>query len=163
MRTIDREHGTPSPSPTDARPGVRHLPSTRAWLAERIDGRYALALGVTWWVMTLAAGALEPETHHEVPVIATVLNVVMWGLILGMAVGLVARRRWGFAVSLGAAAVATAASVACPTTGHHAIGGWWFAQMACVLVLVGASVAALRSGSVSGDREAGEELAGPSA
>jgi len=163
VRTIDLEHGTPSSGTTETRAPRREPASTRAWLAERIDGRYAAALGVTWWAMTLAAGALEPETHHEVPVIATVLSVAMWGLILTMAGGLVARRRWGFALSLGAAVVATAASVACPTTGHHAIGGWWFAQMACVLVLVGASVAALRSGSVSGDGETGEELTRPSA
>jgi len=161
MRTTDLEHRTSSPDTAEVPVTRRELAPTRAWLSERIDGGYALALGVTWYVMTMAAGALEPETHHEVPVFATVLNLAMWGLIITMAVGLVARRRWGFAVSLAAAVVATAASIACPTTGHHSIGGWWFAQMACVLVLVGASLVALRAGRVSGDGEPGEERTRP--
>ena len=38
---------------------------------------------------------------------------------------------------------ATAAAIACPVTGHHTFGTWWFGEMACVLTLLGISVAAL--------------------
>jgi hypothetical protein len=40
--------------------------------------------------------------------------------------------------------LATAASIACPVTGHHGFGAWWFGQMACVLALVAVSAVALR-------------------
>ena len=29
-----------------------------------------------------------------------------------------------------------AASIACPISGHHQFGTWWFGQMACMLALV---------------------------
>jgi hypothetical protein len=53
------------------------------------------------------------------------------------------QRRWGAAMSLAAAAFFTAMSVACPVSGHHPFGAWWFGQMACALGMVGASWFAL--------------------
>ena len=57
----------------------------------------------------------------------------MYVLLAAMLAGLVMQRRWGLLASFGAAVLATAASIACPVTGHHAFGAWWFAQMACML------------------------------
>ena len=53
------------------------------------------------------------------------------------------RRRWGLGVSVAAAGFFTALSVACPVSGHHPFGAWWFGQMACALGMGGASVVAL--------------------
>jgi hypothetical protein len=125
----------------------------REWLAERVSGRSALAVAGAWLVLSQLSYVLEPASNYEVPVIATLLEVVMWTLLATMTAGLVMQRRFGFAVSLGAAVVATAASIACPTTGHHSFGAWWFGQMACVLGLVAISVVALRSRAVSGVRQ----------
>jgi hypothetical protein len=61
-----------------------------------------------------------------------------------MLTGLVMQRRWGLLASLAAAILATAASIACPVTGHHSFGTWWFGQMACMLGLVAISAVALR-------------------
>ena len=61
-----------------------------------------------------------------------------------MVTGLVMQRRWGLVASLGAAGFMTALSVACPISGHHAFGVWWYGQMACVLALGAMSVVALR-------------------
>ncbi|MGH9212599.1 MAG: hypothetical protein ACRD2C_18300 [Acidimicrobiales bacterium] len=39
--------------------------------------------------------------------------------------------------------LATAFSITCPVTGHHAVGSWWFVQMGVTLAMLGASMAAL--------------------
>ena len=123
---------------------VRSRADTREWLQERIDGRVALAVGVAWFVLNEIAFALEPASQHPVPLIGIVLEVTMYVLLSAMLAGLIMQRRWGLLASFGAAVLATAASIACPVTGHHAFGAWWFAQMACMLSLVAISVVALR-------------------
>jgi hypothetical protein len=117
---------------------------TREWLGERISGGVAATVGIAWWLLTGIAVALEPSTSRPLPVIGTVLEVAMFGLLATMVAGLVMQRRWGLLASLGAAVLATAGSIACPATGHHTFGAWWFGQMACVLALVGISVVTLR-------------------
>jgi peptidoglycan/LPS O-acetylase OafA/YrhL len=117
---------------------------TRAWLQERIDGRLAAGVAVAWFVLLQVAMALEPVTHRPEPSFGIVLELVMWLLLATMVAGLVMQRRWGLVSSLGAAGFLTALSIACPVSGHHPFGAWWFGQMACVLALVGISMVALR-------------------
>jgi peptidoglycan/LPS O-acetylase OafA/YrhL len=123
---------------------LRSRTDTRDWLQERIDGRVALAVGIAWLVLNEIAYALEPAAQQSVPVIGIVLELTMYVLLAAMLTGLVMQRRWGFLASLGAAVLATAASIACPITGHHAFGTWWFGQMACMLALVAISAVTLR-------------------
>lgn len=123
---------------------VRSPADTRKWLQERIDGRVALAVGVAWFVLNEIAYALEPASDQAVPLIGIVLEVTMYVLLSAMLAGLIMQRRWGLLASFGAAVLATAASIACPVTGHHAFGAWWFGQMACMLALVAISVVTLR-------------------
>ncbi len=113
-------------------------------LTDRISENVSGALGLMWVVGYLAVGALEPATPHELPVIAIVLTVVFHLALLVTAAGLIARRRWGIAASLGASALFLAGTVACPTTGHHSMGVWWLGQMVISLALVAANVAALQ-------------------
>ena len=124
-------------------PPARAL-DTGAWLRERVSGRWAAALAISWYALGGIATLLEPHTNHEVPVIGAVLQVAMTAALVVMAVGLIAGRRWGLVASLGASLLFVAGAVACPTTGHHTIGLWWFGQMACTLGLVAVSVVALR-------------------
>lgn len=111
---------------------------------DRISESISVAIAIMWVVGYLAVGALEPVTHEPLPAIAIVLTVVFHLALLATAVGLVARRRWGIAASLGASVVFLAGTVACPTTGHHQIGVWWLGQMVISLALVAGSVAALQ-------------------
>jgi hypothetical protein len=89
------------------------------------------------------AAALEPVTHQREPWYGVVLGVAFMALLAATATGLIMQRRWGLVVSAAAAAFFTALSVACPISGHHPFGTWWFGQMACALGMLGASVAAL--------------------
>jgi hypothetical protein len=116
---------------------------TREWLHGRINGGLAAGIGIAWFVAYQVAGSLEPVTHQPEPWFGIALNVGLLGLIAVTATGLIMQRRWGLAVSVAAALAFTALSVACPVSGHHPFGAWWFGQMACALGMVGASVAAL--------------------
>src|SRR3954467_1683653 len=118
-------------------------PETRAWLQERIDGRLAAGVGVAWLVAYQVAGSLEPVTHQPEPWYGVALGVAFLGLLGATAAGLIAQRRRGLLVSVAAAAFFTALSVACPVSGHHPFGAWWYGQMACALGMLGGSVAAL--------------------
>lgn len=146
MTLIDEEIRPAAPAPASApAPGTTAVTraDTGSWLRERISTETAALMGATWWVLFLIATGLEPEATGNAPAWAGLLSYSLLGLIAVAAVGLVARRRWGLLASLGAAGLFTALAVACPTTGHHPIGAWWFGQMACVLALVGASAFAL--------------------
>ena len=116
---------------------------TRAWLQERIDGRLAAGIGIGWLVAYQIAVALEPVTQQQEPWYGVLLEVAFFGLIAAMVTGLVMERRWGLLLSLAAAGFFTALSVACPVSGHHPFGAWWFGQMACALGMVAASFVAL--------------------
>ena len=129
----------------------RRLPrsrtETREWLQERIDGGTALAVGAAWLVLNEIAYLLEPPARQSVPFIGTLLELSMYLLLATMLAGLVMQRRWGLLASFGAALLATAASIVCPISGHHAFGTWWFGQMACMLALVAISTFTLRRNS----------------
>jgi len=116
---------------------------TKLWLQERIDGRLAAGVAIAWFVLLQVAMALEPVTHKPEPSYGIALELVMWLLLATTIAGLVIQRRWGLVSSLGAAGFLTALSVACPVSGHHPFGAWWFGQMACVLALDAISVVAI--------------------
>jgi peptidoglycan/LPS O-acetylase OafA/YrhL len=117
---------------------------TKIWLQERIDGRLAGGLAIAWLVLVQIAFALEPSTNKPEPAYGVALELVMLLLIAGMVTGMVMQRRWGLVASLAAAGFFTALSVACPVSGHHPFGAWWYGQMACALGLVALSVVAIR-------------------
>ncbi len=138
---------TQRPSHTDDR-AVDEIDSAAAMsrrpFNERIDVRVAIGLGVAWFVLPEIAVLLEPTTTSSDPAIGVALGFVMNVAFLAMLLGLALRRRWGLVTSLGAATLMTAMAVACPSSGHHQFGLWWFGQMASVLALVVGSVWALR-------------------
>jgi hypothetical protein len=90
------------------------------------------------------AVALEPVPTQPDAVpsaLSTVLSFVLLGL-LGLAVsGLIRGERWGYTASAGAAFMLTGMSVACPVTGHHAMGLWWVGQAGIAVGLMALSLA----------------------
>lgn len=153
---------THHPSGTDEHTGEERRPGTivRRSARERIDLRVAIAVGVSWFVVMEIVAALEPTSARPDPALGVALGVVANVLFVGMLIGLALRRRWGLLASLAGAVLVTAMAVACPTSGHHAFGLWWYGEMVGVLALVVGSVAALRlpapasPGPSSADREA---------
>jgi 4-amino-4-deoxy-L-arabinose transferase-like glycosyltransferase len=141
MRTQAVEHQEPVRAPEPRVGGVRHDGS---WLRERIEGRWALVVGLAWLVLFEVAGMFEPQTSHEEPVIGVVIAVVMWTLIATMVTGLAMQRRWGLGAALAAGVFLSAAVIACPTTGHHTFGTWWYGEALCTAAIVGVSAYALQ-------------------
>jgi hypothetical protein len=129
--------------PAGEQAGDRARLDTRAWLRDPIDGRLGAVVGVAWFVLVQVVYLLEPASNRPVPFIGVLLEIAMYVLLAIMITGLVMQRRFGLVASLGASVLATAAAIACPVTGHHTFGAWWFGEMACVLALVGISVGAL--------------------
>lgn len=137
----------PRPAVTPAESQSETRPDTRTWLLERIDGRVAAVVGVAWYVLFGIAQAIEPAPANPNAVpgwIENAIAVVFLGTLAVMLPGLIARRRWGLLGSLAASVVFVAATIACPTTGHHEFGFWWLGEMACAAALLGLSVATLK-------------------
>jgi hypothetical protein len=92
-----------------------------------------------WLVALQVMFALEPAPTHPDAMpgfLFTAMAIVLNGALLVMAVGLIRRMRWAFAVSAGAALLNAGGVVACPVSGHHEIGLWWAAQAAIAAGLV---------------------------
>ena len=120
------------------------LSSNRVWLSERISGRAALGVGVSWLVLLTVGAELEPATDQSEPFVGVLIGVAMMALFVATLIGLGLRRRWGLVTSLGGAITLTAMSIMCPVSGHHSFGAWWYGQMLCALGLAAISFVALR-------------------
>jgi hypothetical protein len=122
-------------------------PETREWLGQQVSGTLALVVGVSWYVLFSLAVALEPAADHPdaIPAwMAATIDFTLLGLLAVTAAGLITRRRFGLVAALGAAALFLAMAVACPVSGHHSFGTWWYGQMACAIGLVAITGSALR-------------------
>ena len=109
---------------------------TRGWVR---------ALVAAWLVIYPVGALLEPapaDPDAGTPVLITLLGMVVLGSWVAAATGLAQRRRFGATASLVAAGCVFVAAVGCPASGHHAIGPWWYAQMAGATALVGLSALA---------------------
>jgi len=138
------DHGVEAPP---APPAAPERLETREWLVTRIGRNVAIFVGVAWYVLFFVAVSLEPAATHPEAIpawIGVTVDVVLLGLLAVMACGLGARRRWGLVASMAAAGVFLMATIACPVSGHHSFGLWWYGQMACSLGLVAISGATLK-------------------
>ncbi len=124
----------------------RTIPATVPPESALLRPAWAAVLGVGWPLAFLIMLALEPapaDPQAAQPLAGTLLAVgFMTGLLLTSAAAGTRHR-----LAAGAAAVtgvfALVGAAACPASGHHAYGAWWFAQMAVVIAMLGVSVAAL--------------------
>jgi hypothetical protein len=142
--TVDETRST-AEAPT--KPATATRPDGRAWLRGRIAPELAVLLAAAWLVLPAIATALEPAPAHPDAVPAWLdssLSVLVSALFYLTLIGLAVMRRFGLAVSLAGAVLFIGLSIACPASGHHSFGAWWFGQMACGAGLAGLSVFALR-------------------
>jgi hypothetical protein len=97
-----------------------------------------------WFVLFPLALSLEPTpaTDAAEPWWAYAVSIALLGAIASSFVGLSRRMRWGAGASFIGASLFTAGVFACPATGHHAMGLWWFGEMSIALALVAFSAVA---------------------
>jgi len=126
-------------------------PARRAavvWLAEPIGNLWAAVGVVAMLGAPFAAKALEPlpvNPGQPDPWFVVLPSLVVAYGIMAAFGGLLVRRRWGMAVSLLSASIATTMVLACPISGHHHFGLWWAGELACFGAWAGVSLAGLRS------------------
>jgi hypothetical protein len=117
------------------------------WLVEAIPTRWAVWGIVALVGANIAAGLLEPVPANPdapEPWLVSLLGTVAVLAMLPALGGLVARRRWGMALSLFSAAIAVVLVVGCPLSGHHHFGLWWVGESAGFVAWAAVSVAGLR-------------------
>ena len=105
------------------------------------------ALLVGWVAFVAIAIAIEPAPNRPEaaePLWAGLWSTAMVAALALTGVGLARGRRAGFQASAVAGGLALFGAVMCPVSGHHAIGAWWFVQMAGFAALAAVSVAGLR-------------------
>lgn len=134
---------TPPAVDADVAPGVPPAPA--GWRS-RIDGSVACALALVWFLGYFTAGLFEPAPTDPAIMNAwyvQLINGVLLASMGAMIVGLAARRRVGVFASVAATVALATAVVACPITGHHNFGLWWFGELACVGAIAAATGVAL--------------------
>lgn len=136
--------GTHTPSPPEPRPATwadRFRPHAP------VSGPLAAGLGLAWLIGYPLGLALEPLPDDPAAaqgLLAVLTGTVFLAALATTAGGLWLRRRWGVLASITAGVMLLGMAVACPATGHHEIGLWWFGQLAVAAGLVGAGRAVLR-------------------
>lgn len=122
------------------------VPPSRRRLQDHVSRAWAGAGGASWVLLLAIALSIAPRPSDPTAVPSLVealfMNVALVALS-ATALGLYARRRAGFAASLFGAGVLLGAVLLCPVTGHHALGPWWYGQLACVSGLIAVSVLGL--------------------
>lgn len=116
-------------------PPVRRPPSpTSGWV---------LALGLAWIAFVALTLVLEPAPSGAIAWWEELIALVQLGVLGSVAAGLARRANWAPAASLAASGMFTVSVFACPATGHHAFGLWWFGEFAAVVSLTALSGAAV--------------------
>jgi hypothetical protein len=109
-----------------------------------VSGAWALGTGIAWLVGLQLMYVLEPPATQPDAIPAFLMTAVALAMNVGLivtVVGLVRRARWAFVVSAAAALLNVGGVVACPVSGHHAMGLWWVAQASLAVGLVVLSLA----------------------
>lgn len=136
-----------NPVTEEEREVVETRPETREWLGQQVAGHLALIVGLSWYVLFSIAVAIEPAADHPDAIpswLANTIDFTLLGVLAVTAAGLITRRRFGLVAALGAAALFVGMVIACPVSGHHTFGTWWYGQMACAFGLVAITASALR-------------------
>ena len=117
-------------------------------LADPIPTRWAAAGIVTLVGATVAAALLEPLPANPAqpdPWFIPLLSMIVTLGMLAALGGLLARQRWGLAVSALTGGISVAMVLACPLSGHHHFGLWWAGEIAAVGAWTAISLAGVRN------------------
>jgi hypothetical protein len=115
----------------------------------RISAGWATFAGLAGPAVAAVCIAVEPapaDPNASEPLIASVIGLALMASYLGAGVAAVRRAPVALTWVLGAALLSMTMTIACPTSGHHALGAWWFVQLvACGALLGGAGYGAIQA------------------
>jgi hypothetical protein len=132
-------------------PAIPRAPLARLHpTGERLRVGWALALGFGWPLTHIVSTALEPlpaEPEVAMPLalvlVVTLAQLVYLTALAGAVVAAAVQHPVAAPAAVVAGVLALVFSVACPVSGHHALGLWWAAQMGIAVAMLAVSVAAL--------------------
>lgn len=109
-----------------------------------VSTTWAWGTGIAWLLGYQAMLELEPAATSPDALpgfLLTAMAIAVNAGLVVMVAGLVHRARWGFAASGVLSMLVVGQVVACPITGHHALGVWWALQATIAAGLVVLSLA----------------------
>jgi hypothetical protein len=130
-----------APAPRPREPEARE-PRVRRTLTPtgvRLIGAALVALFTVGYVVEPAPDGSEPALSLTAQVLGTVMTVLLVAALVGFLRG----RRWALPTSLAFGGLMAVNVALCPTTGHHELAGWWFAQVGVVAAMIALPALAL--------------------
>jgi hypothetical protein len=115
-------------------------------LSDPIPTRWAVAGFIALVGANVAAALLEPlpATTLPDPWFVVALNTISAVAMLAALGGLLARQRWGLAMSALAGGIGLVLVLGCPLSGHHHFGLWWVGEITAVAAWTALSLVGLR-------------------
>jgi hypothetical protein len=137
----------PPPSPATAR-SRRTAQAAPRWQqgSDQLSDRWATILGIGWPLAIVAWMELSPTPADPNATDPLVIELAIRALFLCLIATAVAAGVRHRAAALGGVAtglIITTLTAACPASGHHTLGLWWFAQLGIVTAMLGVSAVAL--------------------
>lgn len=122
-------------------------------LEDRISRGWAFGTAAAWAAAITMILLIEPAPAD--PEAASVLaNVLGTAIAVGLsatALGLLGRYRFGLGATAATGAVMLVTALACPATGHHTFGAWWFGELAIVSGLATLGIVGYRRATGTGE------------
>jgi hypothetical protein len=131
----------------DRVPAIRKVAPTPAPRAPRLlTTTWAAALGIGWPLAIVASVALEPAPAEPEAAVPLFVELGMLGLFAALVTTAVAaglRHPGAAGAGVVTGLIAFGFTIACPVSGHHELGGWWYGQLALTGAMLVVSLAAL--------------------
>lgn len=133
------------PVPTRPAPPPPQAPGS-ATSIRRLSRSWSVVLGMGWPLVVLASLALEPtpaDPNAPVPLVIDLASLGALAALLATSVAAGLRHRAAAVTGVVSGLLLATFVVACPVSGHHELGLWWFAELALVVGMLGVSLVAL--------------------
>lgn len=130
-----------APAPGPREPGAREprVLRTLTPTGVRVIGAALVTLFTIGYVVEPAPDGPDPVLSTTAEVLGTVMTILMVAALVGFLRG----RRWALPTSLAFGGLMAVNVALCPTTGHHQLAWWWFAQVGVVAAMIALPAVAL--------------------
>jgi hypothetical protein len=137
----------PRLAPAPPRRPVQAQRRSRPEAPAELSDRWAAVLGIGWPLAIVASMVLEPtpaDPDATGPVLAELANLGLLFALVGTAIAAGVRHGAAAVGGVVTGLLVVALAIACPVSGHHAIGLWWFAELGILTAMLAVSGVALQ-------------------
>ena len=137
----------PRPAPAPPRRPAQAPHRSRPEAPGELSDRWAAVLGIGWPLAIVASMVLEPtpaDPDAPGPVLAELANLGLLLALVGTAIAAGVRHGAAAVGGVVTGLLVVSLAIACPVSGHHAIGLWWFAELGILTAMLAVSGVALQ-------------------